>query len=349
MAEEEASRDEQFSSNSSGMVQELLQVQSNKSWRKQRDRDEYNDYDHDQQHSNKKRKTTEAGSVKLLACPFYKRDRRRLCNHRSCNGPGWNSISRLKEHLYRTHFALRCQRCKSRFQSSSDLENHYQNPIPCMVSPITPDPMEGFNEAQRERLKSRNLQDWKQIYRTLFPDDDETSIPSPHYSNAITISAVLDKFDRDYQREVERLIPERLSPILVGHHLRHSSAIQGDILAVVSDIHSTVIQSFKQRTIGLVLDNSGSFSRSTVLAASASTMEPNLDSPVCYWGGCVNSLSMEDESTQSMVPNLEFDTSYILDPTVCERADQRDDDISSLQGGPPLGLQGGGLNTYALI
>ncbi|OTA64253.1 hypothetical protein K449DRAFT_381207 [Hypoxylon sp. EC38] len=167
-----------FSSNSSENSEELVQAQSNRSSGK-RDREECSDDEHDQQHLNKKNSMREAGDLKqLLACPFFQRNPLGSCRHRSCNGPGWASVARLKEHLYRSHFVLRCRRCKFRFESASELENHYQNPTPCIVSSATPDPMEGFDEYQRERLKCKRLQDWKQIYKTLFPDDDEASIPS---------------------------------------------------------------------------------------------------------------------------------------------------------------------------
>ncbi|KAI1136085.1 hypothetical protein F5Y05DRAFT_415684 [Hypoxylon sp. FL0543] len=332
MAEEETGQRSQIWTNSTDNVEEFIYAQRRENRRKQRGRDEYIDNEHDQQRSKKKTKVTEAGDVKLLACPYHQRDHRRLYKHRACNGPGWNSISRLKEHLYRTHFAHRCHRCKSRFENSSQLENHYQYPIPCVPSQHATDPMEGFNDAQREKLKCRNVKDWKHIYRILFPDDHEMSIPSPYYSNAITISAVLDRFETDYQRAVERLIPDRLNSILAGYHSRPGPAIQGDILAVVSDVHSTVIQSMRQRTVGMVLDSSDLSSHSTISAVSASRMEPNLYSPANYWGGYVNSLLLEDGSTQDAGPNLELDTSNTL-----------------LPGGAPLELQSGLLDIYDLV
>ncbi|OTA92365.1 hypothetical protein M434DRAFT_325367 [Hypoxylon sp. CO27-5] len=285
-----------FSSNSSENSEELVQAQSSKSLRK-RDREECSDDERDQQHLNKKNSMRETGDSKqLLACPFFQRNPLGSCRHRSCNGPGWASIARLKEHLYRSHFVLRCRRCKFRFESASELENHYQNPTPCI----------------RERLKCKRLQDWKQIYKTLFPDDDETSIPSQHYSTVVAITDIFDRFDRDYQHEVERLIPERLGSILVKKHSRATSAIQGDILAVISDVHHKVTQSIKQQPMSWALDDSNQISHSNDSSASASRMEPNLDNPVNYSAGYVNSLGSGGGFTQKLDANVEFDSTYWL-------------------------------------
>ncbi|KAI1413262.1 hypothetical protein F5Y13DRAFT_198982 [Hypoxylon sp. FL1857] len=314
----------------------LIQTQSHHTWRSRR----YNDDENGQQRPNKKQKISEAGGAKkLLACPYHQREPFQSCKHRSCCGPGWTSISRLKEHLYRTHFSFRCRRCKSKFESSSELENHYQHPTPCMVSSITPDPVEGFNESQRERLKCRSLQDWKQIYQILFPDDDEASIPSQHYSTVTAIADVFERFDRDYQLEVDRQLPGRLGHILAGHHLRANSVIVGDILAVVSDIHSRVIQSFRQRTNSVTLDSSNQPSRSTTSAISASRMELNLDSPSSYFAGYVDSLGVEDESTQ----NTGADSTNYFSNTGFT-GDDLEYGLLLPEGRPPFGIRGGELN-----
>ena len=63
-----------------------------------RNRKEYSDDESDQEHPKKKNKMTDSVELeKLLACPFYQRNPHRHPIHRSCSGPGWASISRLKQ------------------------------------------------------------------------------------------------------------------------------------------------------------------------------------------------------------------------------------------------------------
>jgi hypothetical protein len=60
---------------------------------------------------------------------------------------------------------------------------HLVNPIACEVQ--SEPTFVGFNEEQGERLRSRkqttkdDVEKWKEVYRILFPEDDEPLIPSP--------------------------------------------------------------------------------------------------------------------------------------------------------------------------
>ena len=55
----------------------------------------------DDEKPNKRRKVEigtfeNSKAVKKLACPYYLRDPENYCNQRSCPGPGWNDVHRLK-------------------------------------------------------------------------------------------------------------------------------------------------------------------------------------------------------------------------------------------------------------
>ncbi|POS80000.1 hypothetical protein DHEL01_v201606 [Diaporthe helianthi] len=63
----------------------------------------------------KKAKGDEA-EVKRLACPFFKRNPHRYKDQGKCVGPGWLTVHRLKEHLYRRHMLpIYCYRCREIF------------------------------------------------------------------------------------------------------------------------------------------------------------------------------------------------------------------------------------------
>ena len=71
-----------------------------------------------------------------FACPYYKRSPTKYKFSRSCAGPGWADISRIKEHLYRRHtLPPRCERCYTTFENDFALRQHTQNLVPCKIQP----------------------------------------------------------------------------------------------------------------------------------------------------------------------------------------------------------------------
>ncbi|KAK4444602.1 hypothetical protein QBC34DRAFT_414917 [Podospora aff. communis PSN243] len=126
---------------------------------------------------------------RLLACPFHKHNSRKH-NRRTCCGPGFTSISRLKEHLYRRHSEPRntCPRCLVSFETSDMLRGH-QRKRPCEVRPEGDHP-DWVTAAQESELRSKKRtkdsqtdeEKWRRIYGILF-GWDEDCIPSPYYEN----------------------------------------------------------------------------------------------------------------------------------------------------------------------
>ena len=131
------------------------------------------------------RDTNNSNSLRRFACPFFKRNPRRYHQWRSCPGPGWASVHRIKEHLYRRHRIekSRCRRCGQHFNDSVQLTTHLRMEAPCPVREVQVE--EGLDEEQERKLRSRKrhreekteAQKWADMYRILFPDDNEP--PSP--------------------------------------------------------------------------------------------------------------------------------------------------------------------------
>lgn len=93
-----------------------------------------------------------------------------------------------REHLYRKHALPKftCHRCCEPFDAEEDLQAHARAPEPCQVH--DPEPLDGFNQDQEKRLRSRKKtageeltepEKWRQMYRILFPDVAEDEIPLP--------------------------------------------------------------------------------------------------------------------------------------------------------------------------
>jgi hypothetical protein len=138
--------------------------------------------------SNKRRRgsgiTTEScDKVLRFACPFYKHEPHRFRNRRTCPGPGWPTVHRMKEHLYRAHAqSIYCPRCYVMFDADIDLSNHLRS-AQCHVS--APQPIEGIDretlKALRKRSPAFRLEEdkWRDVYHLLFPDVALEDIPSP--------------------------------------------------------------------------------------------------------------------------------------------------------------------------
>ncbi|KAF1967345.1 hypothetical protein BU23DRAFT_602909 [Bimuria novae-zelandiae CBS 107.79] len=122
-----------------------------------------------------------------FACPFFKHDPNRYRHRRTCGGPGWPTVHRMKEHLYRSHAQpIFCPRCYTMFDLDADFSAHIRG-NPCQIS--APQPIEGIDRKTFESLKKRSpalrLEEdkWRDAYQLLFPDVAAADIPSPYYDS----------------------------------------------------------------------------------------------------------------------------------------------------------------------
>ncbi|KAM7191660.1 hypothetical protein V8F33_008756 [Rhypophila sp. PSN 637] len=131
----------------------------------------------------------------LFACPYFKHDPIKYVGRewRSCCGPGWELVRRVKDHLYSHHRRPknRCKRCGECFEDELGLDAHVTRDEACKVlSPLSP--MEGFDGKQEAQLRSRKrsvvsrseVEKWRQVYMILFPRVHEKDVPSPFYEYA---------------------------------------------------------------------------------------------------------------------------------------------------------------------
>lgn len=118
-----------------------------------------------------------------FACPFYKHEPHRFRSRRTCPGPGWLTVHRMKEHLYRAHCqSIYCPRCYATFDAESDLSNHLRL-AQCSVT--EPQPIDGIDRETLKVLRKRSpafrLEEdkWRDVYHLLFPEVALEDIPSP--------------------------------------------------------------------------------------------------------------------------------------------------------------------------
>ncbi|KAK3379652.1 hypothetical protein B0T24DRAFT_675417 [Lasiosphaeria ovina] len=154
-----------------------------------------------------------------LACVFFKRYPGNQNLSGACLGPGWHSVHRLKEHIYRVHrqTGSPCPRCREVFETSSHLNRHLQQNIPCELSAsLDEEEMLFINYEQEKKLKKRIRKGaaeerWVGIFQVVFPDVPENEIPSPYYEAVTTLPSSDLTTLQDFQAHLLRTLPSRIS------------------------------------------------------------------------------------------------------------------------------------------
>ncbi|KAE9374964.1 hypothetical protein N431DRAFT_406034 [Stipitochalara longipes BDJ] len=171
---------------------------------------------------------SELNNPARFACPFRKHDPQKysMYGHRVCALTGWDTIARVKEHLYRNHKAAPyCQRCWVVFKTEELLNSHATVPaaLICEASPghppegITPKQVADLRSKAKPYSKQNEADRWKEIFRLLFPNE---SVPSPYwepvqeYVPASPNSQVLVHYDDYMHRELPRLFRSRVEEIV---------------------------------------------------------------------------------------------------------------------------------------
>ncbi|KAF2826317.1 hypothetical protein CC86DRAFT_27981 [Ophiobolus disseminans] len=183
--------------------------------RKSRSDDQHPPNEDEEDGANKRRRgslaTVESSETGArFACPFFKHEPNRYRNRRTCPGPGWQTVHRMKEHLYRAHTqSIYCPRCYTMFDADVDLSNHLRS-AQCHVS--VPQPIEGIDretlKALRKRSPALRLEEdkWRDVYHLLFPDVAMEDIPSPFYDSDSSTEE-----SRRFRRELLRRIQQELT------------------------------------------------------------------------------------------------------------------------------------------
>ncbi|OTB04062.1 hypothetical protein M426DRAFT_321159 [Hypoxylon sp. CI-4A] len=177
-----------------------------------------------------------------FACPFYKHDPRAHNKHRSCTGPGWASLHRLKEHLYRAHLLPKhtCPRCMESFDDATDLAEHIRADVPCEKLAEIP-VLQGIDEATEAKLKVRRKncpgmtdeQRWRDIYLILFPKANPNAMPTPYYDSNDSM-----RFSKSAEewRKVKKRIQKELPKFVQKKVEKSFDKVERDMLVRLPDI-----------------------------------------------------------------------------------------------------------------
>ncbi|KAJ3548084.1 hypothetical protein NM208_g1181 [Fusarium decemcellulare] len=203
------------------------------------------------------------GKERRFACPYYRRNPEKHQAYRSCAGPGFLTILRVKEHVYRRHeLPILCLRCHETFETDQQLELHQRQPQICEIQDT--ELPEGLTKKQKEALRqrkkpsktgepSRSDEDqWRDVYKILFPHDPEDAIPSPFYENTHdNYSFHQEKELGDLQRlmcdEVPRIVQRDLEERAAFVDLPFGSPLRDLITNSIREAVSQTFSHYNQR------------------------------------------------------------------------------------------------------
>ncbi|KAF7522533.1 hypothetical protein G7054_g12110 [Neopestalotiopsis clavispora] len=171
-----------------------------------------------------------------FACPFFQKDPSKFTRRQACTGPGFSSISRVKEHLYRAHKQpdYQCIRCYSPFMSRDLLEEHQRAEVPCQIS--NKSPSDNINEAQYVRLRRKpngqktDAERWEEVYRIVFPK--ASVIPSCHYEFHDSATPILKAYSLGLKK-MENALVEGVREDLYDHFAQVEDDLKSGFLNVV--------------------------------------------------------------------------------------------------------------------
>ncbi|KAI1114786.1 hypothetical protein F5Y14DRAFT_153054 [Nemania sp. NC0429] len=211
----------------------------------------------------RKRQRAENSSKKRIACPFLKRFPAQFSTWRTCGGPGFDGMHRMKEHLKRRHFRENCcGRCGQQFQSSRLLQAHTRADVPCALVEISTE--SGFmSQIQWDEISGKRaasnaniLERWREIYLIIFPDMDQDIIPGPYF----------DLFDTEI--ELQRHIDPNEYDIYLKQNL------PGRIIVRLNEEFHFMAERAKQRMLEIIQQESSEVLKSYLLAKGIETHHP---------------------------------------------------------------------------
>ncbi|KAH8886097.1 hypothetical protein GQ53DRAFT_348418 [Thozetella sp. PMI_491] len=148
-------------------------------WRKRKTADDELDEDGFRKPPIKSRKLKHKPERKFLACPFWKRN---PTKHRRCFSLALHGISRVKQHLTRTHTLLFfCLRCRGIFPDRNAREVHVMQDKSCVPDPSAT--LDGILPEQQLELhrksdhKLSEAQQWFKIWDIVFPGRGQPCSP----------------------------------------------------------------------------------------------------------------------------------------------------------------------------
>ncbi|KAH8886341.1 hypothetical protein GQ53DRAFT_612925, partial [Thozetella sp. PMI_491] len=209
-----------------------------------------------------------------FACPYFKRNPRKYSRVTTCLGPGWTEIHRVKQvnptfgkfsvnHLHRRHaLPPQCPRCWEAFETDSSRDAHLREDSQCEKRDNNT-LLEGFTRNQERQLRSRKRTDknmtdadrWREIYRILFPDDDQSTIPNPYHEEVDLFSmnnpcsCGREDFAKFMRREFPQFVRRELEGLFQGEFRNVEESLRPAIRDIVLRLQPGIVALYRSARV----------------------------------------------------------------------------------------------------
>lgn len=197
-----------------------------------------NDDDNGNKRKSKKHKSCPHEDETILwACPYMKRSPK---EYRSCHKYIMKDISRVKQHLRRTHkIPLYCPRCNAEFDSEKERDAHNRIATCPVREAKTWEGVTAEQALQLERRVDRRLpkrDQWYSIYRILFPDGYPPCSPYIDYTLSAELQLFRDHVENGGQAILAQTIRETIPQSVVVHTDDNMALLQSSFQEAVHRI-----------------------------------------------------------------------------------------------------------------
>lgn len=197
-----------------------------------------------------------------FACPFRKHNSRKynIYSHRSCTLSHWDTIARVKEHLYRCHqIEIHCKRCWRTFKNQQQLDAHLTVASANICSLIPGHPPDGITPENEKRLKSRkkihpNQSDdsrWAEIYKLLFPNEE---VPSPYFEPVLEEAPLspdsqnLANYEEYSRRELPLMVRGAIEDAIRREMQPFGDSLIGNLVGIIQDCQDRIFRAYREGT-----------------------------------------------------------------------------------------------------
>ncbi|KAL8671571.1 MAG: hypothetical protein Q9168_003933 [Polycauliona sp. 1 TL-2023] len=210
--------------------------------------------DNNRKRSGKGSSLVAENQIRLFACPLHQNNPIKHCANvldgskfRACAGPGFATISRLKQHLKRVHRApIQCTRCWHIMPNLQAMSNHANQELRCEAQHPQP---EGISADKMDVIMSKWGVTWADIYSILFPG---APVPSPYYEHLgperdtgkSPSSQSLDDFEAYSRTELPRLVEENLQVMVDAQIAPLEESLKAMLVDIVRRCQSDVAQNY---------------------------------------------------------------------------------------------------------
>ncbi|KAH7063272.1 hypothetical protein B0J12DRAFT_642216 [Macrophomina phaseolina] len=188
-----------------------------------------------------------------FACPYYSRNPAQPPVSISCAYPGFPTIFRVKEHLYRKHKASnnKCSRCHVIFDDADALQTHQRSEVVCQLR--APSPAPGFSQEQEKQLRSRKRssrcqseeEKWTEVYRILFPKDIE--VPSAYIERRPRSTEEYADYQKFCRENLKQVLQRKLQSFALSPSNEYDQKVKGDLVDTIMDCQEKVFHLFRQK------------------------------------------------------------------------------------------------------